>query len=176
MKKFLASILVLAMTFVMSTTSFAATPSEFTNEETVAGSSNVIGEATYRVSNSGITLVDYEGDSDIVTLSTKSSVDGYNQKTVSGGYGTLYIRCSGSGTGGMGITIRTGCAYGDYRIHFHGYSTFGEASEISGDMNTNDTKEINDKWQSNLSEYVIDFSAYDDDGTPDFLVKVWIYG
>lgn len=176
MKKFLASILALAMTFAMSTTSFAATPSEFTTEETIESSSNIIGEATYRVSNSEITLIDYEGDSDIVTLATKSSVDGYNQTTVSGGYGTLYIRCSGSGTGGMGITIRTGCSYGDYPIHFHGYSMYGEASEISGDMNTNETKEINNKWQSNLSEYVISFSAYDDDGTPDFLVKVWIYG
>lgn len=170
-KRTLAIILAISMCFSMSTVALAADPSTSSEDPSLCG--NVIGQATYLVSDGHITLTESRGNtSGIMPL---SSVSGYNQGAIVNGYGTLYIRCNGTGKGGMGITIQTGCSYGDYKIHYHGYSMYGDAGEIKGDMYTNDEVKLYDCWQYNLTEYVIDFSAYDDDGTPQFFVKVWIY-
>ena len=164
-KTILATLLAFAMCFVMSTSAFAETAEA---ESTLT--SNVIGEATYLVSDDGITLVSSSGDPGIMPL---SSVSGYNQATYGSGTSTLVIKCNGSGSGGMGITIQASCSYGDYKINFHGYAYNGEASSINSFVVTNNTRELHNLHQNTLREYRIEFTA---SGVPDYLVKVWIYG
>lgn len=113
MKKFtrvFTLLMAVAMVFSMSTVAFAATPETVTatTEEALETSSNVVYEATYKVSsNSGVTLVSSSGDSDIMPL---SSISGYNQKSMWdtdkdwGNNNYMFIDCGGYGYGGMGIT------------------------------------------------------------------------
>ncbi len=186
MKKFtrvFALLMAVVMVLSMSTAAFAATPETISAEEVTETSSNVLYEATYRVSSdSGITLVSSSGDSSIMPL---SSVGGFNQK---GMWGTdknwgdnnyLFLDCSGSGYGGMGITIKTSCSYGNYQIQFAGAATAyaGDASTISGEMGTIDEVQFHNLWQRDLQEYFIVFAPADGvTYVPDYFVQVWIYG
>lgn len=162
-KRILSLLLAVAMCIAVPISAFAADTSDNTNEVSEATSNtelNVIGEATFLVSESGITPL--------------SSVSGFNQKTITGGSGTLVVSCNGTGTGGMGITVETYCSYGDYLVDVHGYARHGEASELNTTVCTNNPYKLYNRWQSYLTEYVLEFSA--PAGTPDYLVKVWIYG
>lgn len=188
MKKFtrvFALLMAVIMVLGMSTVAFASTSETIptTTEEATKTSSSVVYEATYKISSdSGITLVSSSGDSNIMPLST---ISGYNQKSM---YGTnkdwnsnnyLYINCGGSGYGGMGITIKTSCSYGNYRIQYAGGPTSyaGDGSTISGEMGTIDEVQFHDLWQNNLQEYLIVFSPADGvTYVPDYYVRVWIYG
>ena len=165
-KRIFSILLALTMCFAISTSAFAAEASDTTNEAVEVTSDtelNVIGEATCLVSESGVTV-----------LSTSSSVSGYNQKTISGGSGSLVISCDGTGTGGMGITIQSYCSYGDYSVDVNGYARRGNASSFETRICTNNPYELHNQWQDYLTEYVVEFEA--EAGTPDYLVKVWIYG
>lgn len=170
-KRTLAIIMAIAMCFSMSTFAFATEPSD--SEEPSAIYGNVIGEATYLVSDGDMTLVDSSGDT--AGIMPLSSIGGYNQKTITGGKGSILIDCNGQGWGGMGITIRTSCSYGDYPLIFEGLATIGSGSYIQGVISTNGEKFFSDLGQNNLDVYAITFQGTQS-YTPDFLVRVWIYG
>lgn len=163
-KRIFSILLSVALCFAISTSAFAVSAtSNCTSGTSPDNELKVIGEATCLVSDSGVTV-----------LSASSSVSGFNQKTISGGSGTLVISCNGTGTGGMGITIQSNCSYGDYVVNVHGYARRGNASELTTTICTNNPYELHNCWQDYLTEYVVEFSA--PSGTPDYLVKVWIYG
>lgn len=135
-------------------------------------------DTTYSVENestSNVKLYTFEVSNASATLISRSSVSGYNQKTLTSGGSNngIFIDCNGSGRGGMGITIETSCSQGTYTIDYVGNSSIGYASAISGQIKTNDHVEYNNLTQSDLSEYYIAFDI--PDGVSMF-VKVWIYG
>ena len=105
---------------------------------------------------------------------TRSSISGYNQKSLTSGNSIIEIPVSSSGLGGMGITIKTTCS-GNYQLNYIGYVSGGEpASDISGSMSSNDTVEHHNLWHgSGTSEYTLLFSIPQGASV---LVQVWIYG
>lgn len=186
MKKFtrvFALLMAVVMVLGMSTVAFAATPEPIiaSTEEAPEASPTVMYEATYKVSSdTGITLVDSSDDSGIMPL---SSVGGYSQKSMWGSdkdWGSnnyVYVDCDGSGFGGMGITIKTSCSYGNYQIKFAGAPYAGEGSSISGEMGTIDEVQFHNLWHIDLQEYLLLFTPATDSGyVPDYYVQVWIYG
>lgn len=118
-------------------------------------------------------LYTFEVTKDGTSLVARSSVSGYNQKSITTNDHNIVINCNGSGAGGLGITIETSCSQ-TYEINYAGSSTIGYGDSISGKMTTNDHKEFHGKWQDTLTQYVIGFSA--PNGRASYFVKVWIYG
>ena len=119
-------------------------------------------------------LYTFEVNGDAETSVARSSISGYNQKSLTSGNSIIEIPVSSSGLGGMGITIKTSCS-GNYQLDYIGYVSGGEpASDISGSMSSNDTVEHHDLWHGpGTSEYTLLF------GIPQgvsVLVQVWIYG
>lgn len=173
-KRFLLVFLSLLICF---STSFAAlampSVSDLDSEGSALESSNVpICEATYHVSSTKITLVNTSDNTGIMPMST---VSGYNQSGITTTRFTLSIPCNGSGKGGMGITIQASCSYGDYSIRYHGYAYEGTGTSITGTMLTNQTvKHDRNLLQVDLKKYCIEFEC--NSNTPDYFVKVWIYG
>lgn len=105
---------------------------------------------------------------------TRSSISGYNQKTLTSSNGMIEIPVSSSGIGGMGITIKTNCS-GNYQLEYIGYVSGGEpASDISGSMTSNDNKEHHNLWHGvGTSEYTLVFKIPQGVSVN---VQVWIYG
>ena len=119
-------------------------------------------------------LYTFEVNGDAETSVARSSISGYNQKSLTSRISIIEIPVSSSGLGGMGITIKTSCS-GNYQLDYIGYVSGGEpASDISGSMSSNDTVEYNGLWHGpGTSEYTLLF------GIPQgvsVLVQVWIYG
>ena len=113
-----------------------------------------------------------EGEEGVMPL---SSLSGYEQKKITPTDNTIYINCTSSGSGGMGITIKTSCSSGTYTVAYSGRATSGSASGISlTTIRTNDEDQYGSLFQDNLKQYKITFTV--PDNVSSFLVQVWIYG
>lgn len=159
-KRISSFILALVLCFSFSTYAFAAEVSTSADDVVTGEDLHIIGEYTFEVTEDGI--MPY------------SSVGGYNQKAITADDRTLVIECSGSGMGGMGITIETTCSQGAFSIDYAGASYIGDASTITGTMKTQDHLELHNLWQSNLQEYYLFFTI--PSHISSYFVKVWIYG
>ncbi len=116
----------------------------------------------------------FEVTADGMELITRSSVSGYNQKAIVAGDQALVINCTGSGAGGMGMTIETSCSSGNYTLTYRGAAYEGIASSVSGTMSTNGHIEKHNLYQEDLGQYVMTFPL--PSGVSSYFVKVWIYG
>lgn len=156
-KRILSTLLVLTLCLSLSSSVFAAD----TTTNKAAEEKNLIGEYTFEVSGDG-------------TVTPKSSVSGYNQKTVTAGNNGILIDCNGQGIGGMGITIETSSSSSNSYIDYAGAPTIGSASNVSGKIWMNDHIELKSNlWHNNLGEY---FLAFGVPSGQSMFVKVWIYG
>lgn len=160
-KRIFSALLGLILCFSLSISAFAAEPTA----HEASTDKKVIGQYTFEVSGDG-------------TVTPRSSLSGYAQKTVTAGNNGILIDCDGQGIGGMGITIDTSCSNGNYRMYYQGASNIGSASNISGYIYSNDHVVLNNStgynlWHSNLGQY---FIAFDIPSGVSMLVQVWIYG
>lgn len=152
-KRIFSSVLALILILTFNSVSFA---SELTkNNSTIKSSENVLND-----------------DYGIMPL---SSTSGYASKTIHSKDKTITIKCSSSGTGGMGITIQVDYTGIVGTMKFAGEPfKKGTASEISGTIGlSNNVIKFNDLYQSELDYYTITFDVPDNVSVP---VKVWIYG
>ena len=151
--------LVLVLTLCLSFSNLVSAKEKTDNKS--VNDKELMGEYTFEVSDKGL-------------ITARSSVSGYNQKTVVAGDNGLIINCNGQGYGGMGITIETSSSNGNFKVNYVGGAYIGSASSISGEIGSNAHIELNKNlWQNNLDEYLISF------GVPSgvsMFVKVWIYG
>lgn len=119
-------------------------------------------------------LYTFEVSGDAERSVTRSSISGYNQKSITASNDYIFVPCSVSGSGGMGITIETSCSAGTYSMEYAGAPSIGVGYSIGGTMSTNDHVEIHDLFHgTNLEEYFITFNP---PSGVSVLVKVWIYG
>lgn len=158
-KKYIGALLLALSICISSTVSTFAT--KIPTDATSNNARSIIGEYTFEVCSNGINTL-------------YSSVGGYNQKSITSSDRYLSIDCSGSGSGGMGITIETSCSYGTYSIDYAGSSAIGSASSISGTMTTNSHIEKHNLYQTQLGQYILAFTI--PSNVPSYFVKVWIYG
>ena len=151
-------VLAMALCFSFATTALASESSASDN----SGKRLLNAESyVYEVTEDGMNLV-------------RSSVSGYNQKSIVSGSRTLAINCTGSGAGGMGITIETSCSAGNYTLSYQGAASQGIATSISGTMSTNGHVEKHNLYQEDLGQYIMTFSL--PSGVSSYFVKVWICG
>ncbi len=154
-KRIFSMLLATVMCMTMGVSVSAATPESFENET---------------VSETAVSLDGYE----IMTID--SSISGYGQKTISSSSNGIIVQCTSSGAGGMGITIKTSCSAGTRKVDFIGGDPYNNLTTkiTDGSMTTNDEVKYSNMWQNNCTTYLIAFDC--PEGSPDFLVQVWIYG
>lgn len=153
--------LVIAFCLAATTTSFAA---DLEPTSPSSDSHQLIGCVTLSVDENGVT-----------PISARSSISGYGHVTINGEGQGVYINCTSSGFGGMGITVKTSCSSGTKNIQMFGTPVIGSASVISvRGMTTNQELKFNNLQQDNLKRYFIGLTC--PSGTPPFLAEVWIYG
>lgn len=159
-KRFCAVVLSLALCFSLSGTAFAAEPAEFAmNEETEQQEASC-----YVLSDDGIMPL--------------SSIGGYAHAVLTKNNSAVLVRLDASGIGGMGITVDTSCASGNYYVQCTGnpYPATGvtNASSISRTISTNGHYYWENLWHSSPAYYIINLGSIPEGVS--VTVDVWIYG
>lgn len=109
---------------------------------------------------------------EINPMSINSTISGYNQKTISTAHSSIEIECTGSGIGGMGVTVETSS---DQTVIlsmslFEGNRRVLDHVQIT----TNQHIEFHDLIHYGVGTYSIQFHNVPVGVT--FLCKTWIYG
>lgn len=164
-KRFTSLFVVLAMCLSLGClTAFAAEIPEEVNTPTEA---NV---TSFEVAS--ITPVDEN-------IMPRGSISGYAQQVIDKNHKVMYVFCDAQGGAivgsGYGVTVKTNCPSGDYRVVVHGYAkTGGDADAFWFGMSTNDEHQMHDLTQYQTTCFAIEFTLPDD--CPSFTAQVWIYG
>ena len=108
------------------------------------------------------------------SIAPASTIGGYARGTISNDSPNLLVHTSGSGIGGMGITVKNTCTAGNYRIGM--YLIEGTDRLVLDNVTAYTNREFyfNDLLTYNAPYYV--FTFVDIPEGVSFDCKIWIYG
>ncbi len=160
--RFLSLFIVLALCLTMSISAFA------TDFDSVANNSTTARLVTYEVSSDGVVTSDDDNSL------TRSSISGYGQKTITSGGSGIVIYPTGSGWGGMGVTIKCSSATfsGDFQVTM--FDPNGNLIINNSTISSSGNNYFNNLYTTNPSFYGFSFSGIPSGGS--VYVQIWIYG
>ena len=170
-KHIMTTLFVAVMMLSMSVTSFAA------------GNDNVPAEASkatlynIEVTSNGIASISKEYGSNS-TASVRSSMSGYEQKTLSGNPDGVIVYADASGIGGMGATVEASSSWNGY-MNLDIVSSDGKTKVTGLSVPSNGTWKLDDVRPGGVTHYSPAYFVFAFRGIPEgqsVFVKIWIYG
>lgn len=162
--------LILATTTLVASLSLMSVPTFATEVDTINDNVNNAGEAiTLELTSEGIVSASASSKG----IMPYSSISGYEQQTINSSDHGVIVFTSGSGIGGMGVTIKASSSWnGDMTVHMAGYD--GSTPFMNAKVTANGTTYFNNLITTNPAFYLFNF--LDIPSGVSVFVQIWVYG
>lgn len=125
------------------------------------------------VTSDGIESISDENGNDVDPNLLRSSISGYNQATISGNPVGVLVYVSASGTGGMGITVKTSSSWSGY-MNLDMIGSNGSIPLSGRAVYSNGETQVNNLQHNSPSYYVFSFRGIPSGQS--VFVQIWVYG